>query len=111
MQQGYPVSDPFTEVSALDGKPYLVQYFERAVFELHPENQAPYNVLLSQLGTVKFTHKYGAVSTTGTGTGSSAVSGGATPAQDQDGDGIPDATDKCPAQAENRNGIFDSDGC
>jgi hypothetical protein len=27
-----------------------VQYFERAVFELHPENQPPYNMLLSQLG-------------------------------------------------------------
>ncbi|MFL5735444.1 MAG: alpha/beta fold hydrolase, partial [Chloroflexia bacterium] len=35
----------------LNGKPYTVQYFERAVFELHPENAAPYDVLLSQLGT------------------------------------------------------------
>ena len=51
MQQGYPISDEFIEVSDLDGKPYRVQYFERAVFELHPENQPPYNVLLSQLGT------------------------------------------------------------
>jgi hypothetical protein len=53
MQQGYPISDEFTEVSALNGKPYTVQYFERAVFELHPENQPPYNVLLSQLGTYR----------------------------------------------------------
>ena len=36
-QQGYPVSDEFTEVSDLDGKPYTVQYFERAVFESTPE--------------------------------------------------------------------------
>ena len=34
----------------VDGKTYTVQYFERAVFELHPENQPPYNVLLSLLG-------------------------------------------------------------
>ena len=58
-QQGYPVSDEFTEVSDLDGKPYLVQYFERAVFEYHPENPAPNDVLLSQLGTFRYQAKYG----------------------------------------------------
>ncbi|MGI8588193.1 MAG: hypothetical protein ACR2M0_10975 [Chloroflexia bacterium] len=52
-QQGYPISDEFTEVSDLNNKPYTVQYFERAVFELHPENQSPYDVLLSQLGTYR----------------------------------------------------------
>ncbi len=57
-QQGYPISEEFTEVSDLNGKPYTVQYFERAVFELHPENQAPYNVLLSQLGTVRYRTKH-----------------------------------------------------
>jgi hypothetical protein len=50
-QQGYPLSEEFVETSRLDGKPYTVQYFERAVFEYHPENQPPYDVLLSQLGT------------------------------------------------------------
>ncbi len=50
-QQGYPISPEFVEISSLNGKPYTVQYFERAVFELHPENQPPYDVLLSQLGT------------------------------------------------------------
>src|SRR5206468_3983407 len=51
-QQGYPLSDEFTEISPQDGKPYTVQYFERAVFEYHPENKdTPYEVLLSQLGT------------------------------------------------------------
>lgn len=50
-QQGYPLSEEFTETSALNGKPYTVQYFERAVFELHPENRPPNDVLLSQLGT------------------------------------------------------------
>ncbi len=57
-QQGYPISEEFTEVSDLDGKPYKVQYFERAVFELHPEKQPPYNVLLSQLGLFRYNSKY-----------------------------------------------------
>jgi hypothetical protein len=57
-QQGYPISDPFTEISDLNGKPYLVQYFERAVFEYHPENAAPNDVLLSLLGTFRLRAKY-----------------------------------------------------
>ena len=57
-QQGYPISDVIGEISDLDGKPYTVQYFERAVFEYHPENQPPYNVLLSQLGTFQYKRKY-----------------------------------------------------
>ncbi|MDQ3929691.1 MAG: substrate-binding domain-containing protein [Chloroflexota bacterium] len=59
-QQGYPLTEEFTEVSALNGKPYTVQYFERAVFELHPENQAPFDVLLSQLGTFRLKQKQAA---------------------------------------------------
>ena len=58
-QQGYPISDEFTEVSDLNGQPYLVQYFERAVFEYHPENQPPNDVLLSQLGTFQYKARYG----------------------------------------------------
>ena len=57
-QQGYPLSEEFTETSPLDGKPYTVQYFERAVFEYHPEKQPPYDVLLSQLGTYVGKAKY-----------------------------------------------------
>ena len=57
-QFGYPLTDEFTEVSDLNGKPYTVQYFERAVFEYHPENQPPYDVLLSQLGTYRLHEKY-----------------------------------------------------
>lgn len=49
-QFGYPLTEPFTEVSVEDGRPYTVQYFERARFEHHPENQAPHNVLLGHLG-------------------------------------------------------------
>jgi hypothetical protein len=48
---GYPISEEFHEVNALDGKVYLVQYFERARFEYHPEHAGtPYQVLLGQLG-------------------------------------------------------------
>jgi hypothetical protein len=57
-QQGFPISETFTEVSSLNGRPYTVQYFERAVFEYHPENQPPHNVLLSQLGTFQYKQKY-----------------------------------------------------
>jgi hypothetical protein len=57
-QQGYPISEEFVEKSDLNGKEYLVQYFERAVFEYHPENQPPYDVLLSQLGTFQYKAKY-----------------------------------------------------
>jgi hypothetical protein len=32
------------------------------VFEYHPENQPPYNVLLSQLGTYRYHEKYGGLS-------------------------------------------------
>src|SRR5687768_1849210 len=61
-QQGYPISEEFQERSATDGKLYTVQYFERAVFELHPENKTPFNVLLSLLGTFQYEARYGAIS-------------------------------------------------
>jgi hypothetical protein len=57
-QQGYPISQEMQEVSDIDGRTYTVQYFERAVFELHPENQPPYDVLLSLLGTIRYQGKY-----------------------------------------------------
>lgn len=57
-QFGFPLSAEFIETSDLNGKQYTVQYFERAVFEMHPENQPPYDVLLSQLGTFRFRQKY-----------------------------------------------------
>jgi glucose/arabinose dehydrogenase len=48
---GYPLSEPFSERSATDGKVYTVQYFERNRFEWHPENADPrYQVLLGLLG-------------------------------------------------------------
>jgi len=45
---GLPLSDAQTET--IEGKDYSVQWFERARFELHPENQPPYDVLLGRLG-------------------------------------------------------------
>jgi hypothetical protein len=57
-QQGFPISNLLREKSALDGKEYIVQYFERAVFEYHPDKAPPYNVLLSQLGTLQLKRKY-----------------------------------------------------
>ncbi len=47
---GLPITEEVREISPLDGKEYTVQYFERARFEAHSENAAPYNVLLGQLG-------------------------------------------------------------
>lgn len=46
---GLPLSGLVTETLS-DGKQYQVQWFERARFELHPENVAPYNILLGLLG-------------------------------------------------------------
>jgi hypothetical protein len=57
-QQGYPISDVFDEKSETDGITHKVQYFERAVFEAHPENQPPNYVLLSLLGSQKYKAKY-----------------------------------------------------
>jgi outer membrane protein assembly factor BamB len=55
-QFGYPLTEPFTETVTIgpgDGPThfYLVQYFERARFEYHPENAGtPSAVLLGLLG-------------------------------------------------------------
>ena len=46
---GYPLTAQFAFPST-DGNIYQVQYFERAVFEYHPENPVPYDVLLTQVG-------------------------------------------------------------
>jgi hypothetical protein len=58
MQHGFPISQEFTERSELDGKEYKVQYFQRAVFEFHPEKAREFQVLLSQLGAYQFKRKY-----------------------------------------------------
>lgn len=57
-QQGFPISEEMQERSDTDGKFYTVQYMERAVFEIHPEKQPPYDVLLSLLGNFEYKRKY-----------------------------------------------------
>ena len=61
-QQGFPISDVFEEQNepppAGDGKVHKVQYFQRARFEEHLENQPPYDVLLGLLGREQFNAKY-----------------------------------------------------
>ena len=41
---GYPLTEEISE----NGR--VVQYFERARFEYHPENPDPYDILLGQFG-------------------------------------------------------------
>lgn len=48
---GLPITDRRAEVSLNDGKTYETQWFERARYEAHPGNAAPYDVLLGLLGT------------------------------------------------------------
>lgn len=48
---GFPISEEFGEINPADGKFYVVQYFERARFEYHPENKGTaYEVQLGLLG-------------------------------------------------------------
>ncbi|HEY0070395.1 MAG TPA: hypothetical protein VGE04_10545, partial [Chloroflexia bacterium] len=48
---GVPITARRAEIAVSDGKVYEVQWFERARYEAHPGNQAPYDVLLGLLGT------------------------------------------------------------
>jgi hypothetical protein len=45
---GFPITPEVQET--IGGKSYTVQYTQRARFEFHPENKAPYDVLLGLLG-------------------------------------------------------------
>lgn len=47
---GFPISEEFNEVNPQDGQTYVVQYFERARFEWHPQAPPQYQVELGQLG-------------------------------------------------------------
>ncbi len=52
-QFGFPLTEVFVEVSPTDGKSYQTQYFERAVFEYHPEFAGTqYQVLLRLAGNL-----------------------------------------------------------
>jgi len=47
---GFPTSPAQNELNRDTGQVYLTQWVERNRFELHPENRAPYDVLLGRLG-------------------------------------------------------------
>ncbi|HEX8229955.1 MAG TPA: CAP domain-containing protein [Chloroflexia bacterium] len=50
---GYPVTPARPEIDPASNAIFLTQWFERNRFELHPENQPPYRVLLGRLGDVR----------------------------------------------------------
>ncbi len=47
---GLPITAERQERNRETGKTHLTQWFERNRFELHPENQPPYDILLGRLG-------------------------------------------------------------
>jgi glucose/arabinose dehydrogenase len=55
---GLPISEPFNETSQTDGDEYLVQYFERARMEHHPEAAGTVDeIRLARLGTALFVRR------------------------------------------------------
>ena len=48
---GFPITNARNETNLDTGQSYLTQWFERSRLELHPENLAPYDVLLGRLGS------------------------------------------------------------
>jgi Zn-dependent protease len=57
---GYPISEERMEKNPVDGKTYVVQYFERNRFELHPELAGtPHEVQLGLLGRQIYARNYG----------------------------------------------------
>ncbi len=53
-QFGYPLTELVQEKSPTDGQTYITQYFERAIFEYHPEFAgSPYQVLLRLAGSLQ----------------------------------------------------------
>ena len=50
---GFPTSE-FRSMD-IEGKPFMAQNFERNRLELHPENKAPYDVLIGRVGALNIT--------------------------------------------------------
>ncbi len=51
---GYPMTRLVVEKSDFDGKEYIMQYFEKSVFEYHPGNPETTSVLLTHLGRIEY---------------------------------------------------------
>ena len=74
-QQGYPITEAYSEVNDADGQTYITQYFERARFEYHPESSDPkFQVLLGLVGREVYGLKQGG----GGGGGDDGGGGGGT---------------------------------
>lgn len=74
-QQGYPITNAYSEVNDADGQTYVTQYFERARFEYHPESADPkFKVLLGLVGR----EIYGLKQSAGGGGGTGDTGGGGT---------------------------------
>ncbi len=57
---GYPISNEFTETVDVNGNVQTLgmQYFERARFEYHTENDPPYDVQLGRVGEFEYKARY-----------------------------------------------------
>jgi hypothetical protein len=58
LQNGYPISEELTETSDADGNSYRVQYFQRAVFVYHGENNPPDNIARLRVGAANYRARY-----------------------------------------------------
>ena len=57
-QFGYPLTEELSEPSPVDQKVYVTQYFARAMFEYHSEDQPPNDILITLLGVQSYKQKY-----------------------------------------------------
>src|SRR5690349_15362281 len=73
---GYPITDEMQERSDADGLMYTVQYFQRAVLVLHPENPAWSDVVPLDPGTMRYDAKYAPAQPSNSRGGGAGGSGG-----------------------------------
>ncbi len=56
---GYPISEPFQEKNPDTGQTYTVQYFQRARFEMHPNQTSNFGIQLGRLGAQVLQMQFG----------------------------------------------------
>jgi predicted metalloprotease len=115
---GYPVTGELSEKNPRDGRTYTVQYFERARFELHPEQLGTdFYVMLSLLGRDNLDLNYPGGSKQNIAIApvppptSTPVRPKLPAGPDTDMDGVPNNRDECPGQREDHSRILPDDGC